>query len=434
MKTKLAYFDCIAGISGDMMLGALVDAGLSPDVLRRELEALHLPEFEIRVSQVMKHAFAATKVDVIVHEEGTHARPLEEILRLVEASGLATPIKEKAAAIFRRIGEAEASIHRMPVEHVHLHELGGVDTIVDVVGTLVGLDALGIEQIVASPLPLGRGFISGAHGQIPLPAPATVALLRGVPVVGSPVQAETVTPTGAALLASLASSFGPIPPMRLESVGYGAGTRDLPIPNVLRLLLGEASPDHHHGHAPAHAHHHSHEHYTHGTHGHAHHHDDPAHPPEHTHSHEPEQAELVVLETNVDDMPPEFSGHLMGRLFEAGALDVYFAPIQMKKNRPATLVWVLCHPEDAPALRTLLFVETTTLGVRTYTVTRYALPRESGEVETPYGPISVKIAHLPGGAHRCVPEYEACRRIAEQQGVPLLEVYRAAERACLQHD
>ncbi len=381
METKLAYFDCIAGVSGDMILGALVDVGLSPDVLRQELEALHLPAFEIKVSRVMKQAFAATKVDVIVHEDGVHARPLEEILHLVEASDLAKPIKEKAAAIFQRLGEAEASIHRVPTEHVHLHELGGVDTTVDVVGTLIGLDALGVEQIVASPLPLGRGFVNGAHGQIPLPAPATVALLRGLPVVGSPVQAETVTPTGAALLASLASSFGPIPPMRLERVGYGAGTRDLPIPNILRLLLGTTSIDHHH--APAHTH--SHEHRAHNTHGHTHHHDGPAHTSDHPHAHDPKQTELVVLETNVDDMPPELSGHLMGRLFEAGALDVYFAPIQMKKNRPATLVWALCRPEDAPTLRTILFVETTTLGVRTYTVTRYALPRESKAVETPYG-------------------------------------------------
>ncbi|MBN1247354.1 MAG: LarC family nickel insertion protein, partial [Anaerolineae bacterium] len=236
---KTAYFDCIAGASGDMILGALVDAGLPLSELKARLDALHLPDFDLQARRVTKNAFSATKVDVIVADD-VPERHLGDIIKVVADSDLDTEIKTKAIAIFRKIGEAEAGIHGTSLEEVHLHELGGVDTIVDVVGALVGLQALGIERVVVSPVPLGRGFIRGAHGRIPLPAPATVALLKGVPVVGSPMNVETVTPTGAALMASLGDDFGPIPEMALAQVGYGAGNRDMAIPNVLRLLIGES--------------------------------------------------------------------------------------------------------------------------------------------------------------------------------------------------
>ncbi len=388
---KIAYFDCIAGASGDMILAALLDAGLPEARLRQGLESLHLDEFVLACRKTVKNGFSATRVEVKVADR-VHERRLPDIEAVIAGSDLPGPLQDKARAIFRRLVEVEAGIHNLPVEAVHLHELGGVDTIVDVVGVLVGLDALGIERVVVSPLPLGRGFVRGAHGQIPLPAPATVALLRGAPVVGSEIDKELVTPTGAALLTSLAESFGPIPAMTLTAVGYGAGGWDLPIPNVIRLLLGEA---------PAAS----------------------LHPPG------AEVETLVMLETNVDDLNPEIYGYVMERLFEAGALDVFLSDIQMKKNRPATMIHVLGRPEQATALSAILFAETSTLGVRQQLVTRQALPRQMHTVETPYGPVRIKIAWWDAGQAKSSPEYEDCRRLAEQQRVPLREVYRAAARA-----
>ena len=384
---KIAYFDCIAGASGDMILGALLDAGLPEADLRRGLAALRLEGFELRPRRVVKGGLSATKVEVRVSDDAP-ARRLPQIEAIVRKSDLPPTIKEQATVIFRRLGEAEAAIHGIPLDQVHLHELGGLDTIVDVVGALIGLDALGVERVYASPLPLGRGLGRSAHGAIPLPAPATVALLKGVPVVGSELDAELVTPTGAALLSSLAADFGPIPPMTLKAIGYGAGTRDLPIPNLLRLLLG----------------------------------DQPA----------PEDMvteTLTVLETNVDDLNPEIYDYVMTRLFDAGALDVFLSPIQMKKNRPATLLRVLCRPGDAEALEAILFAETSTLGVRRQSVTRHCLPRTIRTVETPYGPVRVKVARWGGGQVKAAPEYDDCLRLAAARGVPLRDVYRAAERA-----
>jgi len=383
---KIAYFDCIAGASGDMILGALIDAGLPEAALRERLTALKLVDFELRSRRVQKHTFSATKVDVIVAKD-VPERHLADILAIVDESELPAAIRAQATAIFRRIGEAEAAIHGTDLAHVRLHELGGVDTIVDVVGALVGLDALGIERVYASPLPLGRGFIRGSHGQIPLPAPATVSLLKGAPVIGSEIEMELVTPTGAALLSTLAAGFGPIPPMTLTAVGYGAGGRDLAIPNVLRLLIGEDA-------AIA------------------------------TH---PEEETVTVLETNIDDLNPEIYDYVMARLFGAGALDVFLSPIQMKKNRPATLLRVICPPHAAQALTDILFAETSTLGVRRQTMTRQCLPRTTEAVETRFGSVRVKVAHLPDGTTRAAPEYEDCRRLAETHGVPLQEVYRAAQ-------
>ncbi|MGC8782070.1 MAG: nickel pincer cofactor biosynthesis protein LarC, partial [Anaerolineae bacterium] len=274
------------------------------------------------------------------------------------------------------------------LDHVHLHELGGVDTIVDVVGCLVGLDALGIERVYASPLPLGRGFIQAAHGQIPLPAPATVALLKGVPVVGSDIEKELVTPTAAALLSSLAAGFGPIPAMTLLGVGYGAGGRDLPIPNLIRLMIGDQA-------TPAHL----------GV------------------------ESVVVLETNIDDLNPQVYDYVMARLFKAGALDVFLEPIQMKKNRPGTLLRVICRAGDTGPLPDILLAETSTLGVRQQTMARVSLRREVRTVETPYGAVRVKIATLGDGSRRAAAEYDDCRRLAEETGATLREIQRAAEQA-----
>ena len=384
---KVAYFDCIAGASGDMILGALVDAGLAEDALRDRLMALRLASFELRCRKVHKSGFAATKVDVVTGDDATERR-LPEITAIVEASDLSDRIKEKAVGIFRRVGEAEARIHGKPLEEVHLHELGGIDTIVDVVGTLVGLEELNVRRIVVSPLPLGSGFVTGAHGRIPLPAPATLELLKGVPVVGSDIAAELVTPTGAALLTSVASRFGSLPSMTVTAVGYGAGTRDLPIPNVLRLLVGEgASPNH------------------------------------------VLTESMVVLQSNIDDLNPELYDHVIALLLSAGASDVYLTPLQMKKNRPGTMIGVLCRPSEADALADVLFTETTTLGIRQVAVMRRSLPRSIETVETPYGPVRVKVARLREGVVKASPEHDDCRRLAEELGVPLREVYRAAEGA-----
>ena len=380
---KVAYFDCIAGASGDIILGALVDAGLPLETLRERLSPLKLgDEFELQAHKVSKNGFAATKVDVIVRtQEHSQGRHLAEIEAIVHESDLTESIQEKAAGMFRRLAEVEAGIHGMPVEAVHLHELGGVDTIVDVVGALVGLEALGVEQAYGSPLPLGRGFVQGAHGQIPLPAPATLALLQGIPVRGSDIEMELVTPTGALILSTLCKSFGPIPPMTLTGLGYGAGGRDLSIPNVLRLLLGGQGSG---------------------------------------------VESLLLLETNLDDNSAEINGYVMEKLFSAGALDVFFTPIQMKKNRPATLLSVLCRPEDVEHLEAILFRETSTLGVRRQSVERRCLERESETVQTVYGLIRVKVARLPDGSTKRAPEYEDCKRAAELKGVPLRVVYEAA--------
>ncbi len=384
---KIAYFDCIGGASGDMILGALLDAGLPLTTLRERLAALPLRDFTLDARRVSKNGFSATKVDVVVADDAPE-RHLAEIAAIVEAGDLAPGIKERALAIFRRLAEVEANIHGTSVDHVHLHELGGVDTIVDVVGCLVGLDALGIQRVYASPLPLGRGFIRAAHGQIPLPAPATVALLRGAAVVGTDIEKETVTPTGAALLTALAASFGPIPAMTLTAVGYGAGGRDLPIPNVVRLLIGD-------GVAPTHL----------GV------------------------ESVAILETNIDDLNPQMYDYVMARLFKAGALDVFLTPIQMKKNRPGTLLRVICRPDDSGPLTNILLAETSTLGVRQQIMARVSLRREVRTVETPYGQVRVKIATLGDGTRRAAPEYDDCRRLAEETGAPLREITRAAERA-----
>jgi hypothetical protein len=387
---KIAYFDCIAGASGDMLLGAMLDAGLEVEALNEKLKALHLEnEFELKAQKVNKNGFGATKVDVLLHEpyEHQHGRHLAEIESLIRKGSLTETVQEKAIGMFRRLAEVEAGIHGKPVGEVHLHEVGGVDTIVDVVGTLLGLDSLGVEQVFSSPLPLGRGFVQGAHGLIPLPAPATVALLKGIPVQGSEIEMELVTPTGALLLSTLCRAFGPIPAMILSGQGYGAGGRDLPIPNVVRLLLGERSEVRGQG---------------------------------------TEIETLIMLETNIDDNSAEVNGYVMEQLFAAGALDVFFTPIQMKKNRPATLISILSRPEDMEKLELLLFRETSTLGVRRQPVERRCLERTSEVIDTPYGPISVKVARLPDGTSKRAPEYEDCKRAALAHGVPLRKVYDAA--------
>lgn len=382
---KTAYFDCIAGASGDMILGALVDAGLPAGELETELAKLHLKDFHLHVGAVMKNCFAATKVEVHVHDDAPE-RHLADLRKVVEESDLSDRVKERAVRIFTRICEAEAAIHNSSVDKVHLHEVGGVDAIVDVCGALAGLEALGVERVHASAFPLGRGFIHGAHGQIPLPAPAALALMKGCPIVGSPIDAELVTPTGAAVISEVADGFGPIPAMNLEAIGYGAGTRDLGIPNVLRLVLGESAA-------------------VNGT----------------------VTETLTLLETNLDDESPELTGHVSERLMEAGALDVTILPAQMKKNRPGVVLQVLAKSQQASELEEIVFRESSTLGVRRSEVQRDSLPRRMETVDTRFGKIRVKVATLPDGQAKVFPEFEDCRQAARHANAAVREVYKEAE-------
>ena len=394
----VAYIDCIAGVSGDMLLGALLAAGVSEAELRERLADLHLPGFELGAQPVQKAGIGALQVEVRVTDHATE-RHLPEIAALLEASAVPAAIKRRAGAIFRRLGEVEAAIHGSSRDRVHLHELGGIDTIVDVVGVLTGFQLLGVERVVCSPLPLARGFVDSAHGRLPLPAPATVALLQGVPVTGAEVEGELVTPTGAALVTELAARFGALPAMTLRAAGYGAGRAQRAIPNVVRLLVGEAAGAGGDGAADG------------GEEGGA----------------APEP--LFVVETNIDDMNPEWYDYVTARLFAAGALEVFTQPAAMKKNRPATLLSVLCRPAQRASVRRLLFRETTTIGVREHLVQRYALARETRLVTTSHGEIRVKMVRGAGPEPRWAPEYDDCRRAAEATGAPLQAVYQAAAQA-----
>jgi uncharacterized protein (TIGR00299 family) protein len=388
---KLAYFDCPAGVSGDMLLGALVDCGAAIEKIKEGLALLPIQDYEISVNRVNKAGLVSTQVEILVQDK-VKERRLAEIITVIRESRLPEKIKGNSLDVFQRIGVVEARIHGLDVEEVHLHELGGLDTIIDVVGVFLGMEILKIERVFASPLPLGTGYIQSAHGTIPLPAPATLALLEGVPIVGSELKVELVTPTGAALLTSLVHKFGTIPSMRLLKTGYGAGKRDMPIPNVLRLLLGEGI--------------------------------------EPTSSNYPFQEEkLVCLECNIDNMNPEIYSYLSECLFNAGALDVCLIPIYMKKNRPGTLVKVLCSEEIAEKLIEILFSETTTLGARKYTVNRYSVERHITQVTTPYGAVNVKFSMKGDKSWNYTPEYEDCRRLALQHHIPIMKIYRAAEFA-----
>jgi len=370
-----------------MILGALLDAGLEPGVWQGELNKLNLSGYELKIDRVQRQGLAATAVRVLV-SEGNPERHLAEIEELIGTSQLPTEVKETSVEVFRRLAMAEAKVHGTTPDRIHFHEVGGVDAIIDIVGSVVGLQLLGVEEVYASTLPLGHGFVDCAHGRLPLPAPATVELLQGVPVVSRDVEGELVTPTGAAILTTLAKDFGLFPPMTVEKIGYGAGQRDFPFPNLLRLLVGTTSP-----------------------------------------TLDARVETLTLLEANIDDLNPEFYGHLMERLFAAGALDVYLTPVQMKKNRPGVVLSVACPPAQAEALAALVFAETTTIGLRRQEVQRWALARERVEVETPYGTVGVKVARLGGKVMTTSPEYEDCRRLALERGVPLKEVYVEAEVA-----
>ncbi len=385
---RIAYLDCASGISGDMTLGALVDAGAELATIQAGIDSLGLPGCRLVGSQVKKQGFRATQITVEHEPEHKH-RHLHHIAAMIDGSTLTDAQRELAKRIFRKLAEAEAKVHGTTIEKVHFHEVGAVDSIADIVGSAIGFDLLGIERVVCSPVPTGRGFVEIAHGRCSIPAPATAELLRGVPLAAIDVEGELTTPTGAAIAAALADDFGPLPAMTIERIGYGAGQKDFPQPNILRLLVGEAGA-------------------------------------------KPQAAiveTIVLLEANVDDATGVGIGHAVDRLWAVGALDVSLTSIQMKKGRPGVLLSVQARPADADRMETVLFAETPTLGVRRATVTRTVLAREPHEVETPWGLIAGKLAHLPNGSRRFAPEYEACRRLSERHGVSLAAVIDAAQEA-----
>ena len=377
---NIAYFDCFSGVSGDMALGALLDLGVPVETLTAEMKRLHLKDWSIETRRERRGAIEGMRAEISAGEQ-PH-RSFSDIQSLFNESGLSPVVRAKSLAIFQRLADAEGRVHGVPSQNVHFHEVGAADSILDIASVVFCLEYLKIEKIYSSPLPLGRGFVKTQHGTVPLPGPATSILLSGVPVYGLPVERELVTPTGAAILATLAQSYGPIPPMTLISTGYGIGANPASDPpNLLRVWMGlEKSAL--------------------------------------------QERNLLVIETNIDDMNPEFYNYVSGKLFALGALDVSLVPVQMKKNRPGVLLQVLVEPSMETAAAEIILSETTTLGIRVLEVRRIELPREEKMVSTVFGPCKVKSSLLPNGSERLIPEYEECRRIAEETGTPLPDVYR----------
>lgn len=375
---KIAYLDCFSGISGDMLLGALLDAGLEMDSLKSYLQRLPITGYEISAKKVEKHHLAGTKLTVNTEIKLPN---LPAMIDLLEKAGIEPEIKEPSIRIITKMAQAEARVHGRTPEGVHLHEVGSLDTIIDVVGALYGFRQLGVKKIFSSPLALGRGKIRTAHGYIPLPSPATCELVKGFPVYSPGIEAELTTPTGAAIVTGIASNFGPLPQMRIEDIGYGAGERDLPdSPNLLRLFIGQSQEKY-------------------------------------------ETDEVVVIQTNIDDQNPQIYDYLFERLFEAGALDVYLTPVQMKKNRPGILLTVLVEHAFQDQIISLILAETTSLGVRLSRHKRQKLSRKIKTVDTKYGPIRVKVAKF-GDKQKITPEYEDIKQVAREQQIPLRLLYQ----------
>jgi uncharacterized protein (TIGR00299 family) protein len=408
--SRVLYFDCFSGISGDMALGALLDAGLPLAGLRQALGSLAVSGYEVTAERVVRAGVSATKFNVLEHPApgtqhpapgighpapgtghpapGSHPhRHLAAIHKLIDQSALSPAGRDRAKAMFQRLAEVEADIHQMPVEKVHLHEVGALDSIIDIVGIVYALEWVGADRIVCSPLNVGGGMVQSAHGLFPVPAPATVRLLGGAPIYGGAVQKELVTPTGALIVSTYSESFGPMPPMTIDRVGYGAGERDEPAtPNVLRVMIGSAAAD-----APA--------------------------------------ERVTVVECEIDDMNPQIFGVLMDQLYGEGALEVFYVPVQMKKNRPGTLLTVIAAPDRLAKISDVIFRETTTIGLRHSEVARECLDREIVAVDTPVGAVRFKIARRDGRIVNAVPEFDDCARIAAASGLPVKEVQAAAVSA-----
>jgi uncharacterized protein (TIGR00299 family) protein len=392
---RIAYFDCFSGASGDMILGALIDAGLSLEVLKDELAKLDVDHYDLKAKQVTKNGLGGTKVSILLDKHHHHHhRRLHHIKEMIGASDLDTRVKTQSLAIFERLAQAEAKVHRTTIEAVHFHEVGAMDAIIDVVGSVAGLAALGVEGVYCSAFNVGGGTVECAHGILPVPAPATAELIKGKPVYSTGVESELLTPTGAAILTTLTTAFGPIPAMTLKTTGYGAGRADLSIPNLLRITIGDMAE---------------------GAKG-------------------LQSEQVAIVETGIDDMNPQMYDYLMEKMLQMGVMDVCLIPLQMKKNRPATLLTVLCKPEMVDAVADFLITETTTIGLRWRIDNRLKADREIREIKTPYGLIRFKIAKAGNRIVNISPEYEDCKRIALQQNVSLKTVLETARAVAVKLD
>src|SRR5680860_67599 len=387
---KIAYFDCFSGISGDMTVGALLDAGLKIDTLEKELKKIGLSGYQLEVNKVLKKGISATQFKVKIKEEGVHRR-FKDILDILEKSKLDEEVKKETEKIFFNIAQAESKIHRKDIDKIHFHEIGGLDSIIDITSAVIGIKTLGIEEIHSSALPVGKGFVKCAHGVIPVPAPATLELLKNIPTYSGGIESEMITPTGAGIIGTLAKSFGERPLMKIERTGYGAGEKEFTIPNLLRVSIGEKilkDENLKDGYV---------------------------------------SDEAVLIESNIDDMNPEFYDYIMEKIFSQGALDVFLTPIQMKKNRPAHLLSIIVYEQNIKEILEVLFSESTTLGVRIREVKRLRLVQQNFITDTKYGKIRVKVGMFKGKIKNIAPEYEDCKKIAQQYKVPLKEVYDEAK-------
>lgn len=381
---RTLYFDCFAGASGNMILAALLSVGVNRGEVVRQLRSLNIGDFDIEITNVDRSGINAVHVEVKVPHEHVH-RHLADIEKIIQGSELSESVKDRSIKIFANLAAAEAKIHGIDVQKVHFHEVGAKDAIIDVVGSCIGFEMLGIERFVCSKIHVGSGFVKMAHGTYPVPPPAVAELLIGKPIYSGAIQGELITPTGAAILSTLCDTYGEIPHMTVEQTAYGAGTREYnDFPNVLRLLIGESAAV--------------------------------------SAASEVATNELVLLETNVDDVSPQVLGYVMDRAFEIGCLDCWFAPILMKKNRPASLISILCDEEKREKLTELLYRETTTLGIRIKRVERECLPREMVLVETQFGPVDVKVARYRNEVVNAMPEYDQVKRLAKTNGVAFRQI------------
>lgn len=384
---KVAYFDCFSGISGDMILGVLVDLGVDVDYLKGQFKKIDISGYDIKAKKVEKQHIHGTKVDIVIKEKQRH-RSLKDINELIDKSALDKEVKQSSKKIFLKVAEVESKVHNIDINKVHFDEIGALDSILDVVGAVIGLKKLNIEKVYSSHLNLGRGFVECSHGLIPVPAPATAEILKGVPVYSTNVNAELVTPTGSAIITTLTNDFGPMPPMRIDKLGYGAGKADFQHPNLLRIFIGDLVG---------------------------------AYDTDFTN----------MIETNIDDINPEIYSYLVQKLLDHGALDVFLTNIQMKKSRPAVKLSVISSLEDTEKLTDMIFNETTTLGVRIYQTERRKLFIEKKKVKTKYGDITIKVGKLNDKVKTISPEYEDCQSIAEKNNIPLKDIYDLAKRTYL---
>jgi len=389
---KIAYFDCFSGISGDMIIGALLDAGLKIEILEKELKKLGLSGYQLKINKVTKKGISAIQFKVKIREKGVERR-FKDIISIVKKSGLAKEIKDEVKKIFFRLAQAESKIHQKDIDKIHFHEIGGLDSIIDIASAVIGIKALGVNDIYASALPLGKGFIECAHGILPVPVPATLELLKDIPTYSGGIESEMVTPTGAAIISTLAKGFGERPLMKIEKIGYGAGEKEFPIPNLLRVNIGEKILKDKNLRDDYIS-------------------DDP-----------------ILIETNIDDMNPEFYDYIIDKLFSRGALDIFLIPIQMKKNRPAHILNIMVYEQNLKEVLEILFTESTTLGVRIREVKRLRLSQQNFIAETKYGKIRVKVGIFKGNIKNVAPEYEDCKKMAKQHKVPLKEIYEEAKKA-----